>query len=134
MLTEKYNVALFFLFIGWYVEIVFIFSDPDVPPTKEYDTNTIDQSSDEDKQSPDILTLDSESTDCNEVDGKISGCASQSKLTLYTSEYLHIIVAVASLAGLFVGFLCGYLVSRRFHSHPQYPNSPFIEQHNHLDR
>ncbi|KAJ8914769.1 hypothetical protein NQ315_013272, partial [Exocentrus adspersus] len=82
-----------------------------------------------------LLRLDVDSSDCNEVDGeKIAGCASQSKLTLYTSEYLHIIVAVASLAGLFVGFLCGYLVSRRFHVHAQYPNPPFIEQHNHLDR
>lgn len=115
------------------VYLYLFFTDYDVPPTKEYDTNSIDQSSNKDKESPDILNIDSESTDCNEVDGKITGCASQSKLTLYTSEYLHIIVAVACLAGLFVGFLCGYLVSRRFHSHPQYPNSPFIEQHNHLD-
>lgn len=102
-------------------------------PTKEYN-NSLEQFSGEDKESPDILTIDPDSTDCNEVDGTLSGCASQSKLTLYTSEYLHIIVAVASLAGLLVGFLCGYLVSRRFHAHPQYPNSPFIEQHNHLDR
>ncbi|KAJ8943411.1 hypothetical protein NQ318_020661, partial [Aromia moschata] len=86
-------------------------------PKKEYDTKSIDTNSlEEDKESTDsLLRQDIELTDCNEVDGdKITGCASQSKLTLYTSEYLHIIVAVASLAGLFVGFLCGYLVSRRF--------------------
>lgn len=92
------------------------------------------KSSNEDKEGPDILTLDNESTDCNEVDGNITGCASQSKLTMYTSEYLHIIVAVASMVGLLVGFFCGYLVSRRFHAHPQYPNAGFIEQHNHLNR
>ncbi|KAG5895086.1 hypothetical protein JTB14_023261 [Gonioctena quinquepunctata] len=108
-----------------------------VIPAKEYDTNSIDLiPPEEDKGIVDpLLNIDIESTDCNEVDGqRITGCASQSKLNLYTSEYLHIIVAVASLAGLFVGFLCGYLVSRRFHVHAQCPEAPFIEQHNHLDR
>lgn len=115
---------------------LYLFIDKSIPKS-EYETKIIDTNSlEEDKQSPDpLLRLDVDSTDCNEVDGdKVTGCASQSKLTLYTSEYLHIIVAVASLAGLFVGFLCGYLVSRRFHVHTQYPNPPFIEQHNHLDR
>lgn len=105
-------------------------------PTKEYDTYSINTNSlNESKEPSDPLLIEGESTDCNEVDGdKVTGCASQSKLTFYTSEYLHIIVAVACIAGLCVGFLCGYLVSRRFHVHSQYPNPPFIEQHNHLDR
>ncbi|KAJ8983871.1 hypothetical protein NQ317_000907 [Molorchus minor] len=78
-------------------------------PKKEYNTNSIDTNSlEEDKESSDsLLRLDEDPTDCNGVDGdRAIGCASQSKLTLYTSEYLHII----------------------------HPNPPFIEQHNHLDR
>lgn len=77
------------------------------------------------------------SIDCNEVDNNdvATGCSSiQNRMGLYTSEYLHIIVTVASLVALAFGFVCGYLVSQRFHSQPQYPNAPFIEQHNHLDR
>nr|XP_023020455.1 semaphorin-1A-like isoform X2 [Leptinotarsa decemlineata] len=103
--------------------------------SKDYESNSIDLNTlDEDKKIVDpLLKIDEVSTDCNEVDGqKITGCASQSKLTLYTSEYLHIIVAVACIAGLFVGFLCGYLVSRRFHFHAQ--NKQQYNGHpNHLD-
>nr|CAH7717572.1 unnamed protein product [Callosobruchus chinensis] len=110
----------------------------DAPSPKEYDMKSLDTNSiDEDEKEPsdDLLRLDSESTQCsNDIDGSTTGCASQSKLTLYTPEYLRIFVAVSSLMGLLVGFFCGYLVSRRFHAHPQYPNQAFIEQHNHLDR
>ncbi|XP_050497231.1 semaphorin-1A [Diabrotica virgifera virgifera] len=105
-------------------------------PTKEYDVSPIDTNSlDESKESNDpLLKIEDESADCNEINNKVTGCASQTKLTLYTSEYLHIIVAVACMGGLIVGFVCGYLVSRRFHGRSQYPNPPFIEQHNHLER
>ncbi|CAH2014777.1 unnamed protein product [Acanthoscelides obtectus] len=110
----------------------------DAPSPKEYDIKSLDTNSvDEDEKEPsdDLLRLDADSTECsNDIDGATTGCASQSKLTLYTPEYLRIFVAVSSLVGLFIGFLCGYLVSRRFHTHPQYPNQAFIEQHNHLDR
>lgn len=97
------------------------------------DTNYLEDN----KESTDsLLRVDMASTDCNEVgdDNLPRGCPSQTKLASYTPEYLRIFVALSSLAGLFVGFLCGYLVSRRFHLHSQYPNPPFIEQHNHLDR
>ncbi|CAH1153239.1 unnamed protein product [Phaedon cochleariae] len=48
------------------------------------------------------------------------------------SDYLHMIVGGAIVGGLVFGFVCGYLVSRRFHAHPNAPS--FIEQRNHLDR
>lgn len=84
-----------------------------------------------------LLKIENESNNCNEIDNNdiSTGCSSiQNRMGLYTSEYLHIIVTVASLVALAFGFVCGYLVSQRFHSQPQYPNAPFIEQHNHLDR
>lgn len=64
----------------------------------------------------------------------VSGCAVRQRLVIYTAETLHLVVFVASLAGLVLGFTAGYLVSRRFHSPPPYPDVPFIEQHNHLER
>ncbi|CAG9855517.1 unnamed protein product [Phyllotreta striolata] len=80
-----------------------------------------------------LLNLDSGFDECNDVD-PAKGCTSQSKLTLYSSNYLVVIVASVAVGFLFVGFTCGYLVGRRFQAHSQFPNQPFIEQHNHLDR
>ncbi|CAH0562660.1 unnamed protein product [Brassicogethes aeneus] len=108
--------------------------DNDVAPKVEV---TLSEGRGENVDKEDPLLIDGTLDDgCNEVggDSKIRGCAVQNRLNMYTSEYLHIFVATASLAGLFVGFLCGYFVSRRFQNQPQYPNSAFIEQHNHLDR
>lgn len=65
---------------------------------------------------------------------QITGCAIQQRLVIYTAETLHIVVVGASLAGLLLGFVAGYLFSRRFHPSTHYPDVPFIEQHNHLDR
>lgn len=64
----------------------------------------------------------------------IGGCAVRQRLVIYTAETLHLVVFGASLAGLLLGFIAGYFVSRRFHSPPPYPDAPFIEQHNHLER
>lgn len=73
--------------------------------------------------------------DCNATDGNnVSGCAVQQRLVIYTAETLHLVVIGACLAGLLFGFVAGYLFSRRFHMQPQYPDVPFIEQHNQLDR
>lgn len=79
-----------------------------------------------------------ENSDCN-GDGdvntnSIGGCAVRQRLVIYTAETLHLVVFGASLAGLLLGFVAGYLVSRRFHSPPPYPDAPFIEQHNRLER
>lgn len=79
-----------------------------------------------------------ESNNCNN-DGdvntnNINGCAVRQRLVIYTAETLHLVVFGVSLAGLLLGFIAGYLVSRRFHSPPPYPDAPFIEQHNHLER
>lgn len=79
-----------------------------------------------------------EANDCN-TDGdvntnSIGRCAVRQRLVIYTAETLHLVVFGASLAGLLLGFIAGYLVSRRFHSPPPYPNAAFIEQHNHLER
>lgn len=79
-----------------------------------------------------------ESSDCN-GDGdvntnSIGGCAVRQRLVIYTAETLHLVVFVASSVGLLLGFVAGYLVSRRFHSPPPYPDAPFIEQHNRLER
>ncbi|KAF5283592.1 hypothetical protein FQA39_LY17294 [Lamprigera yunnana] len=71
----------------------------------------------------------------NDLTGNhIAGCAVHQRLVVYAAKTLHIIVVCASLVALFFGFIAGYLFSRRFHPHSHYPNAPFIEQHNHLDR
>lgn len=79
-----------------------------------------------------------EGNDCN-GDGdvntnSIGGCAVRQRLVIYTAETLHLVVFGACSAGLLLGFIAGYLVSRRFHSPPPYPDAPFIEQHNRLER
>lgn len=56
------------------------------------------------------------------------------KLVIYTAETLHVVVIASSIAALAVGFVAGYLFSKRFHQQPQFVDTPFIEQHNHLNR
>lgn len=80
--------------------------------------------------------VDSESTGCeNDVNSnQIEGCAVHQKLVIYTAETLRLGVFVACVIGLLLGFFAGYIVSRKFNPPSQYPGTPFIEQHNHLDR
>lgn len=56
------------------------------------------------------------------------------RLVIYTAETLHVVVIASSIAALAIGFVAGYLFSRRFHQQPQFAETPFIEQHNHLNR
>lgn len=95
-------------------------------------TNDID---DNEITNPSVKT-GSESTDCeNDVNSnQIEGCAVHQKLVIYTAETLRLGVFAACVVGLLLGFFAGYLVSRRFNTPSQYPGTPFIEQHNHLDR
>lgn len=67
--------------------------------------------------------------DSNEIP---TGCAIQQKLVI--PRTLHIVLFIACSLCLVFGFVAGYFISKRFQPQPQYPNSPFIEQHNHLDR
>lgn len=70
----------------------------------------------------------------SDEDYNVNGCAVQQQLVIYTAGTLHIVVVVVSIVGLFLGFIAGYLFSQKFHTHSQYPEAPFIEQHNHLER
>lgn len=71
--------------------------------------------------------------DCsNDINADIRTGCSQIKKSEFTSGTLWWGIVVAAMIGLFVGFVGGYCVSRKFYM--QYPNTPFIEQHNHLDR
>ncbi|XP_018331529.1 semaphorin-1A [Agrilus planipennis] len=60
------------------------------------------------------------------ADKSISGCT--------VRQRLHIVIIGSSLVSLFLGFIGGYIFSKKFHHQPQYPEAPFIEQHNHLER
>lgn len=81
-----------------------------------------------------LLKTDTHNPECNNVESnEINGCAVQQKLVIYSAGTLQLIVIGACFVGLFLGFVAGFLFSRRFH--PQsHPDVPFIEQHNHLDR
>lgn len=89
-----------------------------------------------DDNNADLLNNDKSNVDCgNDIDeNKITGCAVRQHLEIYTAKTLQIVVVCASLVALFFGFIAGYMFSRRFHPPPHYPDVPFIEQHNHLDR
>lgn len=82
------------------------------------------------------IQIDSENNDCeNDINSnEVGGCAVHQKLVIYTAETLRLVVFGACVVGLLLGFLAGYLVSRKLNSSSQYPGAPFIEQHNHLDR
>lgn len=92
----------------------------------------------EESDATDPLIKQENNDDCNgEGDvntNSIGGCAVRQRLVIYTAETLHLVVFGVSLAGLLLGFVAGYFVSRRFHSPPPYPDAPFIEQHNRLER
>lgn len=81
-----------------------------------------------------ILKAKDKETLCNDNESNANSCAVQQRLFIYTSETFHLVVICACLVALIVGFVIGYLFSRRFHSNPQYPEAPIIEQRNHLDR
>ncbi|GJQ66987.1 hypothetical protein Trydic_g21919 [Trypoxylus dichotomus] len=70
-----------------------------------------------------------EAVESNEIP---TGCAVQQRLVI--AGTLHFVLFIACSLCLVFGFVIGYFISKRFQTQPQYPNSPFIEQHNHLDR
>lgn len=106
----------------------------DAEVDKEIITNSIDEK-DIDSSDPLIRTGLDDDSDCDPVsENSIGGCAVRQQLVIYTAGTLHIVVVVVSIVGLFLGFIAGYLFSQKFHSHSQYPEAPFIEQHNHLER
>lgn len=105
---------------------------------KEYNNNLekkINSDLEDLNEIPDqFLKKTSTDVDCNNAENnEINGCAVQQKLVIYTAETLHIFVVGACFVGLFLGFIAGFLFSRKFHS-PSHQGVPFIEQHNHLDR
>lgn len=73
--------------------------------------------------------------DCNNnvESNEINGCAVQQKLVIYTAETLHLFVIGACFIGLLLGFIAGFLFSRKFHP-SSHQGVPFIEQRNRLDR
>jgi semaphorin 6 len=101
---------------------------------KEIIANSIDEK-DIDSIDPLIRTGLDEDPECDPIsENSVGGCAVRQQLVIYTAGTLHIVVVVVSIVGLFLGFIAGYLFSQKFHSHSQYPEAPFIEQHNHLER
>lgn len=56
------------------------------------------------------------------------------KYVIYTADTMRIVVIASSIAALAVGFVAGYLFSKRFRQQPQLVDTPFTEQHNHLNR
>lgn len=101
-------------------------------PTEQSKVNDIDNN---DITDP-LIKVDSTSIDCDGdiSTNQISGCAVRQRAVIYTAETLHLLVIGACFAGLFIGFLAGYLVSRRLNTPPHYADAPFIEQRNHLER
>lgn len=107
-------------------------SKSDAEEKKEIQTNSLD---DKDLDSTDPVIRTDEDPECDPLDeNSIGGCAVRQQLVIYTAGTLHIVVVVVSIVGLLLGFIAGYLFSQKFHSHSQYPEAPFIEQHNHLER
>lgn len=53
---------------------------------------------------------------------------------IYTADTMRVVVIASSIAALAVGFVAGYLFSKRFRQQPQLVDTPFTEQHNHLNR
>lgn len=106
-------------------------------PTRVYDDNTLENEILIDGKIEDPLAKpNDEEVECDDglTENRITGCAVRQHLVIYTAKTLHVIVVCASLVALFLGFIAGYLFSRRFHPYGHYPNAPFIEQHNHLER
>lgn len=109
-------------------------------PRKEYVDSVNDNSIDEERPSPSVkeLSLDRDETlfesyDCdNSLNGEVRVGCSQIKRTDFNSGTLWWGIVVAAMMGLFLGFVGGYCVSKKLYL--QYPNTPFIEQHNQLDR
>lgn len=106
-------------------------------PRKEVDDTIISNSIEEEPSSNSkelSLHIDNrEFEDCsNDIDSDVRTGCSQIKKSEFTSGTLWWGIVIAAMIGLFVGFVGGYCVSRKFYM--QYPNTPFIEQHNHLDR
>ncbi|XP_066248639.1 semaphorin-1A-like [Euwallacea similis] len=108
-------------------------------PRKEYDDtindNSIDQEEPRSGVDESLKTIDllEPSYDCsNDINGDVRVSCSQVRKSDFTSGTLWWGIIVAAMMGLFLGFLGGYCVSKKLYL--QYPNTPFIEQHNQLDR
>ncbi|RZB39945.1 semaphorin-1a [Asbolus verrucosus] len=100
---------------------------------KEIIANSIDEEG-TDSTDP-LVRTGLDDPECDPVsENSVGGCAVRQQLVIYTAGTLHIVVVVVSIVGLFLGFIAGYLFSQKFHSSTQYPEAPFIEQHNHLER
>lgn len=106
-------------------------------PAKVYDKSNVENEIiPEEKVTDSLLKTSDDDLECEDglTGNRITGCAVRQHLVIYTAKTLHIVVVCASLAALLIGFIAGYLFSRRFHPQSHYPDAPFIEQHNHLDR
>ncbi|XP_022914743.2 semaphorin-1A-like [Onthophagus taurus] len=103
-------------------------------PNKEIYKNTIN---DEDHLNINNDVNNDESIkDCGDDESNEirAGCAIQQAQMDCAKKWQNIGI-IASLACLIIGFISGYCMSKKCQHGPQYPNpTPFIEQHNHLDR
>ncbi|XP_065165255.1 semaphorin-1A-like isoform X2 [Atheta coriaria] len=98
-------------------------------------TNDIDkeiESTIQETKQIDPLLAVNDLNDCeNEVDGHIN-CAVKQRLVIYTAETLQMWVLGAAILCLLMGFISGYVFSRKFHPQQDF-TAPFIEQHNQLE-
>ncbi|CAH1121167.1 unnamed protein product [Ceutorhynchus assimilis] len=108
-------------------------------PKKEIDDTITSNSIDEEPSSSvkelslQIENRHSEPDDCsNDINADVRTGCNQIRKNEFTTGTLWWGIIVAAMIGMFVGFVGGYCVSRKFYM--QYPNTPFIEQRNHLDR
>ncbi|ENN81109.1 hypothetical protein D910_02644 [Dendroctonus ponderosae] len=106
-------------------------------PRKDVDDTITSNSIDEEPSSSAkelSLQIDSRpEPDCeNDINSEFRTGCSQIKKSEFTSGTLWWGIVVAAMVGLFVGFVGGYCVSKKIYM--QYPSTPFIEQHNQLDR
>lgn len=110
-------------------------SDSEEKKNPKIITNDIDkeiESTIQETKQIDPLLAVNDLNDCeNEVDGHIN-CAVKQRLVIYTAETLQMWVLGAAILCLLMGFISGYVFSRKFHPQQDF-TAPFIEQHNQLE-
>jgi len=118
-------------------------SSPSQPPNETKKTPKVIQDIDNDI----IPTLDNGNTisgeddasvrdldDCDNSIDNIKCAVKQERMRIYTAETFQLFVLLSAVVGLLIGFVVGYFLSRKLHPPSQYADTPFIEQHNHLER
>ncbi|XP_044742054.1 semaphorin-1A-like [Chrysoperla carnea] len=70
----------------------------------------------------------------NSIPTNIDEAPPVQSLVIYKAETFQIVLISASFIALIVGFIAGFMFSRRFHPVPSLVDTSVTEQHNHLNR